>query len=370
MNRKKQTYSLRSNKSNEQNFALPVNPENSDVDGDSDSSDENDDESEPCGEIDSGSNSDSDSHSEPESCDESLEQNENCTSTSGTETIWTDICAKELQAWIGMHILMGIHQLPRLRDYWSSDSVLRVEAISNVMTRDRFKQITASIHLNSNDTMLPRGNINYDKLYKVRPLIEVLNKNIKKHYRNSMTVAVDESMILFKGRSTLKQYNPMKPIKRGYKVWCLAASQTGYVLSFEVYTGKSDSSVSSGYTLGERVVIQLTDHLRNTGILVAFDKFFTSVNLMKELKAKQIFATKGCVGAIKWMDSKPVTILTTVHNPTTVTFVTRKNKDGTKISVPCREAISAYNKFMAAVDRFDHFKERYGIGRRSKKWWH
>ncbi|GFS85859.1 hypothetical protein NPIL_346571 [Nephila pilipes] len=31
--------------------------------------------------------------------------------------------------------------------------------------------------------------------------------------------AIDESMIPFKGRSSLKQYIPNKPIKRGYKVW-------------------------------------------------------------------------------------------------------------------------------------------------------
>lgn len=29
-------------------------------------------------------------------------------------------------------------------------------------------------------------------------------------------------MIRFKGRSTLKQYMPNKPIKRGYKVWVRA----------------------------------------------------------------------------------------------------------------------------------------------------
>jgi hypothetical protein len=50
-------------------------------------------------------------------------------------------------------------------------------------------------------------------------------------------MAVDESIIVFKGRSVLKQYNPMKPIKRGYKLWCLA-DQWGYVKSFDI---QSDS---------------------------------------------------------------------------------------------------------------------------------
>ena len=57
---------------------------------------------------------------------------------------------------------------------------------------------------------------NKDKLYKLRPLINSLNDNLIKLYNVSYQVSIDESMILFKGRSSLKQYNPMKPIKRGY----------------------------------------------------------------------------------------------------------------------------------------------------------
>ena len=41
-------------------------------------------------------------------------------------------------------------------------------------------------------------------------------------------VAVDKTMIKFTGRSSLKQYMPMKPIKRGIKVWALADSHNGY----------------------------------------------------------------------------------------------------------------------------------------------
>ena len=33
---------------------------------------------------------------------------------------------------------------------------------------------------------------------------------------------MNESMVLFKGRSSIKQYCPMKPIKRGYKLWVRA----------------------------------------------------------------------------------------------------------------------------------------------------
>jgi len=83
-----------------------------------------------------------------------------------------------------------------------------------------------------------------------------------------------------------------------------------------------------------------------------------------------MFRTKGCVAAIKWQDNKPVTILSTYHNPKHVTSVKRKNKDGTSSIVPCSAAVAHYNSITGGVDRFDQRRERYAIGRGSLKWWH
>ncbi|KAK6169502.1 hypothetical protein SNE40_020545 [Patella caerulea] len=65
-------------------------------------------------------------------------------------------------------------------------------------------------------------------------------------------------MIRFKGRSSIKQYNPLKPIKRGYKLWVRADSD-GYISNFDIYQGKlgqdmDDSELSS---LGEKVVTSM-----------------------------------------------------------------------------------------------------------------
>ena len=37
----------------------------------------------------------------------------------------------------------------------------------------------------------------------------------------------------------MKQYLPKMPLKRGFKVWVRAESQTGYFCDFEVYAGWS-----------------------------------------------------------------------------------------------------------------------------------
>ena len=56
----------------------------------------------------------------------------------------------------------------------------------------------------------------------------------------------------------MKQYIPLKPVKRGIKVWVVAESSTGYFLDLQVYVGKEDSGREHG--LGKRVVLDLTEH--------------------------------------------------------------------------------------------------------------
>ena len=111
-----------------------------------------------------------------------------------------------------------------------------VRPIRDAMPRNRFLTILSKLHLNDNTKMNPNDK---DKLYKVRPLIESLNKRFRNIRSPGEYVSVDESMIRFKGRSSFKQYNPMKPIKRGYKLWCLA-DNSGYIYKFEIYTGKEE----------------------------------------------------------------------------------------------------------------------------------
>lgn len=200
---------------------------------------------------------------------------------------WSDLAVDELQAFLGCLVMMGIHKLPHLKCYWSSDPRLRVDSVAEVMTANRYKKIVENLHLNNNEAMLPKSDVNYDKLFKVRPLVDFLNENVRKVYEASSFFAIDESMIAFKGRSSLKQYMPMKPIKRGYKVWCLADSTTGYIVAFEVYTGKE--SKKSSNTLGERVVISLAEYVRPHSLIV-LDNFFTSYKLLQHLLEKQIYA--------------------------------------------------------------------------------
>ena len=139
---------------------------------------------------------------------------------------------EEIKTFIAIHILMGIHTLPELRNYWSSDNLLGVRAVANLVTKTRFKKLTENIHCNDNTKAVSRGEAGCDRLHKLRPVIDDLNSCLKEVYIPSCVMSVDQSMVPFKGCSSMKQYMPMKPVKCGYKGWCLADSRTGFVSQF------------------------------------------------------------------------------------------------------------------------------------------
>ena len=56
------------------------------------------------------------------------------------------------------------------------------------------------------------------KLYYVEELVNCMMQTFSNSMSESSHQSIDESMVKFKGRSALKQYLPLKPIKRGIKV--------------------------------------------------------------------------------------------------------------------------------------------------------
>ena len=201
---------------------------------------------------------------------------------------WEKITVEELRAFLGFNILMGINHLPSLNDYWSRDPRLRYAPVADRISRDRFREVSRYLHFVDNDTLVPRGEEGHDRLGKVRPVIDHLSTKFAEVYQPHRDIAVDEAMIKFQGRSSLKQYMPLKPTKRGIKVWVAADSINGYFSRFEVYTGKKDNSTEHG--LGARVVKTLTSDFKGKYHHVYFDNFFTSLQLLEDLEKDQIYS--------------------------------------------------------------------------------
>lgn len=176
---------------------------------------------------------------------------------------WIPSTSAEIRALLGIHILMGLHNLPQEHLYWSTNPLYFVKFIADVMPYKRYRKLMENIHVADNSKAPKKGHPEFDKLYKLRVLINILKEQFKTEATQSASVSVDECMIKFKGRSSLKQYMPMKPFKRGYKAWAIAESTTGYLYDFEIYTGKIADKVEEG--LGPSVVLRLTKTLKFNG---------------------------------------------------------------------------------------------------------
>lgn len=81
--------------------------------------------------------------------------------------------------------------------------------------------------LNDNEMEPPRCSPGYDKRYKLRPTITAIDEQFLYQITESSKQSIDECMVKFKGRSSLKQYMLKKPIKRGFKVWAQCDAKTG-----------------------------------------------------------------------------------------------------------------------------------------------
>ena len=134
------------------------------------------------------------------------------------EKRWVDITLPELKAYLGISIIMGINYNPRTAMYWSADEFYCNPGIKKVMPRNRFDEIKRFLHFSDSSKQMQRGEEGYDRLYKVRCLLEHCKKTFKDSYNPSKNLSVDEGMIAFKGRLSFRQYMPAKPTKYGIKV--------------------------------------------------------------------------------------------------------------------------------------------------------
>ena len=112
------------------------------------------------------------------------------------------------------------------------------------MALNRFFAILNNLHLVDNSLMQQHGIEGFDKLYKVRNFINNIRVNFLSNYDPHQEQAIYEAMIKYKGRTSLKQYMPMKPVKRSSKMWCRAGSKSFYLCDFDIILVGKNSEYS------------------------------------------------------------------------------------------------------------------------------
>lgn len=299
---------------------------------------------------------------------------------------WRDVTVNELLVFLGLLLHMGNIKLSRLQDYWKQDPLYNISIFGKCMSRNRFLLIMRCLHFTRNpDENEP---VPEDRLYKVRNIINGFNQRMGDVFYPVREHSLDESMVLWRGRLTFRQYIKNKRHRYGIKLYMLTDSK-GMILKFMVYTGMLDDSGGKGHA--DKVVMKLMEDKLNVGHSVYMDNFYNSYGLAKKLLDNKTHCTgtlridrknnppdvkeaklkKGeLIGRYsdgimigKWKDKRDVSYISTQFENKLVDCTNRRGQVKQK-----PQPIIYYNQFMSGIDRQDQMLSYYPCERKTIRW--
>lgn len=126
---------------------------------------------------------------------------------------------ERMKTYVSIILVMGMIQLPQLNMYWSDNELFSCPWIRKRMSREEFYNYHRWFH----------GDVD---------LVESkLNNYFFICWAPKQNIAIDESIILFKGRFGGRQHIPTKPDSTGIKILGMA-DEAAYLLGFWAYQGK------------------------------------------------------------------------------------------------------------------------------------
>lgn len=302
---------------------------------------------------------------------------------------WVPTEAKEIKKFFGLLIWMGLVQMPTLEDYWSQNIRYKTNVAQKTMSRNRFQSILRFLHF-SDDEKAP----NNDKIktYKVRHLINKIVENFQMAMEPEEYLAVDETMIPFRGRIIYRQYTPEKIDKYiGVKL-CKLCGTNGYTYNLKIYGGNSQVNRRG---VGCRIVLDLSHRYLNVGRTIVTDNYYTSMDLAYELlknnthlvgtlrsnrvhlpevtkvklKPGEIVGKENGEGIVvaKWWDKRNVTMLSTRHNIDMID-TGKMNKNKENIIKP--KIIIDYKYGKSGIDLSNRLSNSNMSVRKSIRWYH
>jgi len=194
---------------------------------------------------------------------------------------WQPIVLEDMTKFIGLLLWMGVVKYPNNADYWSKAERYEKSVAPKIMSRNKFELILRFWHFADNETSNKS-----DCLYKIRNILDKINFNFEHLLTPGEIIAVDESMIPFRGRLKFRQYIPSKRHKYGVKLLKIC-DVNGFTYKIIIYEGKQSISVQS---LGETIVLSLCEKYLEKGRTIVTDNFYTSVPLAKQLLNKKTFS--------------------------------------------------------------------------------
>lgn len=296
---------------------------------------------------------------------------------------WKNIDICELKKFIGLSLLMGIHKLPTIRLYWSQSEIDYHPIYGQTLSRNRYETILRCLCFYD-----PFTTDKSDRLHKINNVLGPIISNIQTKYYPKECLSLDESMLLWRGRLSFRQYIPSKAHKYGIKFFELCTDD-GFILDLIIYKGKGTVTDSRGVTFG--IVDKLMKNYLGKGHTLYMDNYYNSVQLAEYLyknkthvvgtlrknrkenpsitsaklkKGEAVHAQKNNVHVTKWVDKREVCMISTKHNLGFENVIDKFGRQKFKPTV-----IVDYNNHMSGIDRADQMMSYYPMPRKCMRWY-
>jgi len=179
--------------------------------------------------------------------------------------------SEELYLFIAVQMLMSRNKKLNISNYWFTDPLLYSPIFGKIMSRNRFQLLLHYIHFCNNNNQVTN-----DHLFKIDMVLQDIKSNFRSAMVPFLNLVIDESLVLWKGRLSFKQFIRTKRHRFGIKFLCDV--ETDYILDFIIYTGKTTHLVSNDANLGQSgaVVITLMKKYLNKDHTLYTDNWYTS----------------------------------------------------------------------------------------------
>ena len=113
---------------------------------------------------------------------------------------WRHINASDIKIFIVHLLVMSSVHKTALHNYWSTTTLSCTPFFGQYIGRNKFQDLLWNLHICDTTNNPTPGSPNHHPLAKVRPLLEMCQRNFCLCYTPESTILLDESMMAFKGR--------------------------------------------------------------------------------------------------------------------------------------------------------------------------
>lgn len=298
----------------------------------------------------------------------------------------------EIEAFLGLLIYSEVFKSNHesIESLFATDGTGR-DVFRSTMSQKRFLFLLSCLRFDNAQTREERKQSN--PAAAIAMIFNTLIENSQKNYTVGTSVCIDEMLVPFRGRCKFRMYMPLKPTKYGIKVLCMTDARNNYFYDGYIYCGKGSDGLTLSdeertFSIPTQAVLRLTRSIVKTNRNVTADNWFSSIELVNELRQRGLTF----VGTLKKnkrevpsaflpKKSRPVKscLYGFTDNMTLLSFVQKASKcvlvissmhhgTATDPATDKPEMIAFYNSTKGGVDSLDQKCANYSCNRRTRRW--